>query len=180
MPTIDTTYFEADLSLGNITGAPAIAALTQFIAKFEKKYLEGLFGFPLYKAYTAGIAVLAPDQKWLDIRDGKEYTSNGKAVYWTGLKSTVGTLKVSPIANFVYYHYRKDNASFTQSGGEAKAKTKDMIKVSPRQKMIDAWNEMAPVSQQLIAFLEEHATTYPEFDGVVDCELIEFKNSLDL
>lgn len=165
--TIDTTYFEGELSMGQITSAPVIAAVNLFIQKYEDDLLTKLLGYELYKAYKAGIAVTpTPDVKWTELRDGKEYTnSNGRLLKWNGLKFSNGSLKQSLIANYVYFQYLKDNISFTMGAGEAKPKSSSSDNVNPYPKMVRAWNEMVEWNWQLIEFLDEHEATYPEWDN---------------
>ncbi len=261
--TIDTSYFEGELSMGQITSPAVIASVNLFIQKYEDDLLTRLLGYELYRDYKAGIVESVPAQKWIDIRDGKEYTnSGGQLTKWKGLRfsngytpittyfiapitftigdggantplnganvysntalagltnidlavfrdgtlkfagtdytvdsaggitllgldvfvtgedfqifTTVpqtvsapgaGTLKQSPIANYVYYQYLKDNISFTMGAGEVTPKSNSSDKVNPFPKMVRAWNEMVQWNWQLVEFLQEYDDIYPEFEN---------------
>lgn len=259
--TIDTSYFQGELSMGQITSPAVVAAVNLYIAKYEDLLLSRLMGYELYKAYKAGINVVSPASKWTDIRDGKEYTPSGgvltrfRGLRFTSTGTTISTptiypltsfvigdgetgtplagatvytnselagltaseflvfrdgllltagihysvnagggftlivtddefgtdeqfsvvanratpedgdeigLKQSPIANYVYFHYLKDNVSFTMGAGEVKPKSNASDKVSPYPKMVRAWNEMVDWNWELIQFLSEHTDTYTE------------------
>jgi hypothetical protein len=49
--TIDTSYFEGDLSIGQITSPAVIASVNLFIQKYEDELLTRLLGYSLYKLY---------------------------------------------------------------------------------------------------------------------------------
>lgn len=164
--TIDTTYFEGELSLGQITSGAVTAAVNLYIEKYEDLLLTRLLGYELYRDYKAGIAVVpTPLTKWTELRDGKEYTNSYDVLTkYRGLKFTSGSLKQSPIANFVYYHYLKDNISFTMGAGEVKPKSNSSDNVNPYPKMVRAWNEMVDWNWELVHFLREYDTIYPQFE----------------
>lgn len=178
MPTIDNTYFFGELSLAYPDTPAGITNLQLLIDSREDELLLRLLGYALYKAYKAGIAAGSPDQRWLDIRDGKEYTNqSGVLTKWPGLHFTVGTSKKSLIANYVYWHYQNDNYTFTT--GSSEKKTDLAINANPEIKMIRAWNEMVNWNTDLYLFLSDNADTYPEYKNtVIDCELFTMKNRL--
>lgn len=82
---IDTSYFQGDLSIGQITSPAVIASVNLFIQKFEEDFLTRLLGYSLYKAFKAGLLLEAPEQRFLDLRDGKEYQWDGWLHKWRGL-----------------------------------------------------------------------------------------------
>lgn len=178
MSTINTSYFYADLSIAQISQAEISAAVTEFIDSKERELLIRLLGYELFKAYTAGI--LVSTQKYKDIRDGKEYTDSlGRLSKWNGLAFTVGTSKKSPIANYVYWHYIRDNYTFTT--GSSEKKTDIAINASPDAKLVRAWNEMVRWNFELLDFLTVNVADYPEYESVVlDTELYTRQNSLNL
>jgi|SRR6185437_9473459 len=87
MSFIDASYFVGELSLPNTDEAAVAERLTLFISKYEPRFLQMLFGYPLYKAFVAGMAVTpTPDQRFLDILYGKEYTDfQGRLQKWKGI-----------------------------------------------------------------------------------------------
>ncbi|MBA3971804.1 MAG: hypothetical protein H0X46_06600 [Bacteroidetes bacterium] len=165
MPIIDTSYFQNELSIGQITSPSVIAAVALYIEKYEEEYLSNMLGYELYKEYKAGIAVLpTPLVIWTNLRDGVEYTYYDSLTKWKGLKFTTGTLKRSPIANYVYYNYLKDTVSFTMGSGEVKPQSTAVVNVSPMSKMVRAWNEMVDWNRELIEYLDANETLYTGYE----------------
>lgn len=104
---IDKSYFVGDLDIPNTGDLPVSERLTWFIQKYEPMFLEKLLGYPLYKVFIAGLNVTppaTPDQRFIDILYGKEYTDlNGLLRKWKGLIVTD-----SPTLNLAGgYVYRK-------------------------------------------------------------------------
>jgi hypothetical protein len=178
MATIDNAYFFGELMLSQVSSAEGAAALQLIIDSRENELLTRLFGYELYKVYKAGI--VANTQIYKDIRDGKEYTNGiGKPDKWVGLTFTVGTSKQSLIANYVYWHYIRDNYTFTTGSSEKKSSL--ALNALPDQKLVRAWNQMVDWIYQLHDFLTVNAAVYPEYANVVLCtELFTKQNTLNL
>lgn len=68
--------------------------------------------------------------------------------------------KISPIANYIYFHYQKDNASFTTGSGEKKINQTSAVEVTVGHKMTKAWNQMVRWNTDLINFLQVNRETY--------------------
>lgn len=69
----------------------------------------------------------------------------------------------SIIANYVYYWYARNNTTQSTGIGEVRTESENSTAVSPRQKMISAWNEMYRGVKGLMRFLEANTDTYPEW-----------------
>lgn len=157
---IDHTYFIRDLSIGQSDNAQVIAAIQLFIDKYEQKFLLDLFGYNFKKLYDVGITAVT--QKYVDIRDGKEYTNfYGVTDKWVGLRDA--TAKTSPIANFCYYWYERDGISKTLGDGEFINKQEKKYAISPEDKMRRAWSEMVCWNKEFWEFMYANQDTYPEF-----------------
>lgn len=160
MPLIDTSYFFGDLNIGQ--KSEVAGSLSEFILEYEDRLLNDLFGYAFKKVYDTGIG--ASTEKYVAIRDGKEYTNrSGQLAKWRGLKYTIGTVKKSPIANYVYWHWMQNEASSTTGTGEVKLNAQNATSVSPAGKMVRAWNEMVQMVYELIEFLLSNENDYPEF-----------------
>lgn len=89
MSFIDASYFVVDLDIPNTDQPAVLQRLTWFIEKYEPEFLQKLMGYPLYKAFLAGINVVSPavpNIKWLNILYGAEYTDyQGYVQKWKGL-----------------------------------------------------------------------------------------------
>jgi hypothetical protein len=172
MALIDESYFRAELNIPDTDKTSVLERLTWFIETHEPELLEALMGYSLYKAYKDGIAAQNPDQKWKDIRDGKEYeTPAGHSRKWKGLKFAEGSTKRSVIANYVYYFWLRDLASETTAIGEVSNDVEGGTRVSPMIKQCRAWNEMMLMVEELILFLDSNVATYPEWEKADKSEI---------
>lgn len=87
---IDRTYFEGDILIANAnantTPNPVGSVVDWFIQKYEPEFLEKALGLTLYEALKVGYSQPTPDQKWIDLVQGKIYTDcYGKQKRWRGL-----------------------------------------------------------------------------------------------
>lgn len=60
--------------------------INSIIADTEKKYLRMLLGDDLYLQFITGLGETVIPQKWLDLRDGKNYTYVDRMFIWEGVK----------------------------------------------------------------------------------------------
>lgn len=77
--------------------------------------------------------------------------------------SGTGTLVKSPIANYVYWQWIKDQTTQTVGLGEVSSKSENAINVSPVNKMVRAWNEMSEWLGDLYYFMQTNYQIYPEW-----------------
>lgn len=160
MALINNSYFYGDLLIPQKSSAAVTANLNWFINQYEEKYLTEILGYELYRDFKAGIEAATPDQQWIDLRDGKEFTDrNGTLTKWKGL--CFGTY--SPIANYVYYWYMRDSNTTTAGSGEVSANVSEPV--SPAFKMIRAWNQMVQWNCELINFLDSNSVAYPQYSN---------------
>jgi len=77
MSLIDNRYFTGSLTIAQL-GQPAVVDnLNVFIQRQEPLFLQAALGYQLWKDFVAGLNAPVIDQKWLDLRDGVDFTSNG-------------------------------------------------------------------------------------------------------
>jgi len=81
---------------------------------------------------------------------------------------STSTNKQSLIANYVYWHFLKDDATQTVGLGEVSTKAENSRPASPRHKMARAWNEMVEWNWQLWSFLWSKQTDYPLWQGYIN------------
>lgn len=179
MSLIDRTYFVGELNIPN-TSQAAISSLTDlFIEKYEDKWLNEVLGYSLSKAFKAGWAAPVPESKWFDLVDGVEYTSSdGKTKFWRGLVSAVSgnvAFDLSPIANYVYYWFIRNNYTQTATTGEVKPQNENAVIANPSLKMVLAWNEMSAWVCELVDYLNAKKDDYTEWaDQDIWCMLRKF------
>lgn len=269
---IDSTYFIGEKNIPNTSYQDVSSLLENLIAVHEKEYLVAILGYELFKLFDAGLQAPSPDQRYLDILLGKEYTSwSGRPNQWTGLvsvtdpstaltiglssaadiyfsvgataapaagefdyvntslaganyrvtqrgfgpleplnadNSNVATADIvinssggfswlngiqfslndkyllemlsadidvstysavaqpeSPIADYVYYWYLRNNNTQTAAMGEVAGQAENATKVSPGYKMAKAWNDMVAKNRILREFLLVNNTIYPEYQN---------------
>ena len=154
---LTSSYFVGELEIPNITGTtnPEVANFTNlmnFILKYEKEFLKRLLGDDFYDEFVAGVE--AEESKWTDLYD-QIYTTETQTI---GDDSY--TLYISPSANYVYYHYMRNNQSVTMFSGEAKAKFENAEAASNLSKMVQAYNKMVDMIDDLWEWLDDNIATY--------------------
>lgn len=89
MSFIDASYFVTELNIPNSGDVDIAPRIQWFINKYEPLFLQKLMGYPLYKAFVAGMNAIAPatpPQRMLNIIYGTEYTdAQGFLQKWKGL-----------------------------------------------------------------------------------------------
>ena len=143
MSLIDKSYFTGAITVAN-TNIPEIeGALDAEIVTYEKEILKSLLSVVLYDAFIAGIAVGSPAQKWLDLRDGADFTQDYKGttitLHWNGL---INSDKLSLIAYYVYVKYWQNRQTFTTDVGEIDPRAENASKWNTIDKIVYAWREM--------------------------------------
>lgn len=138
--SIDKTYFIREITIPNLNQASVAAELAADISFYEKEILTDLLGYELYTAYTAGIGVGSPEQKWLDLRDGKEFSFDfcGRTVNtkWNGFENAE---KDSFIAYYVYANWVRKKMQTLTSIGVGATSSENSSAVSGERKMVGAW-----------------------------------------
>lgn len=162
---IDKTYFNEPTAIAQISQTEVQNALNAMIDSLEPKLLTLLMGYPLYKDFLAHIA----DAKYVRLKSGVEYVNiYGATVKWRGLLFTEGggATKRSPIANYVYYWWLRQNATATTGSGEQQL-SDGAMPVSSGVKQLRTWNEMVQWNKELHEFLWSKADDYPEYQDIL-------------
>jgi hypothetical protein len=184
MSLIDNSYFVGPLYVAQL-GQPDVAEQMQYyIDRYEKEFLTAALGYGLYKSFKDGLAIDPIDQKWVDIRDGKEfintagwwpyalsgsvtgpfYNSN-QPVQWNGFSGQPEQPnQASPIAAYVYVKYMRDLYNQVTGIGTVKAASDAATNVPPNWKLTDRWNDMCDSVYTLWQLLQTSGTSvYPDF-----------------
>lgn len=148
---IDETYFWGELEIDSLyknqasglvlteAGNNASSELDKYIAKYQKEYLEQMFGKTLAANLPAELIALIRDEQ----------------------------IKTSPIANCVYYFYIDDKKSKTTGAGEVKMDIIRTRVASSNEKMYKAWNEMYPKNKAIHDKLYENKTIDVTINGEI-------------
>lgn len=158
MSLIDTTYFVGEITILNLNAEGSfveqgnVTELGRFITKYEAKFLIALLGQTLYDSFQSAIADAGESPltgSWLDLQNKLVDSFN----------------KLSPIANYVYYWYKRNNSTSTTAQGETVQKSENAVNVADYTKMVRAWNEMSDQSDLIWEWLCENVDTYTGFDS---------------
>lgn len=158
---IDETYFVRRLNLPQIGNADGLADVRSFINQYETEYLQCVLGLDLWQAFidgTEGSGI--PDQRWLDLLNGKNFTYKNCTHNWPGFASAS---KISPIANYVYYQYVDNKIAEFVLTGVVVSSTDNNRTVAAVDRLVDAWNRMIDMNKDLYRFLKLNQVTYPEW-----------------
>ena len=154
---IDDTYFVRGLSIAQLGQLEVSENVADYITRYERVFLTKALGYEFSK-----VMLLTPaSTRFAALINGSEYTINDVVSKWEGF---VNLGKVSPIANYVYYHYLADTAENVVGIGTTQNKAENAMVVSPINKMVMAWNDMRSQLKNLYGYLYANQSTYPEFD----------------
>ena len=160
MALIDYTYFQERLiAIPNLSREEITARLNSYINFKEDEYLSKVLGYEMKTEFEAAIAG-TPAQKWIDLRDGAEFSYNGNLYKWTGF---LNDLKDSPIAYYVYYWMIKEDNTLLTGTGTAITKNENSDRVTPLIKLVDSYVYMADKNRLLKAFIEANSSDYPSY-----------------
>jgi L-rhamnose mutarotase len=181
MALINKDYFIGEINIAQLSQTTVQSLLTVFINKREPEYLEMALGYAFAQEYAAGLAAEEPDQKWIDLRDGVEYTNkDGYTKKWKGFTNSV---KQSPIANYTYYWFQRDNTTFSTGNGEKEGKSDNANNTGSMSKQARAWNEMVEQTKSLHDFLlnkkDGDTLVYDTFD-IEQVQVFEKINMLNI
>lgn len=102
--------------------------------KWEKKFLYDTFGRSFTDAFYAGY-LAATEQRWADLANGVAYTADGYGYTWVGMKEM--------FIPYIYDKWIEFTVDNTSGSGIVEPKTENGTIVSPRRRMVNAWNAMA-------------------------------------
>lgn len=131
-----------------------------YIDEHEPNILKRLFGYALYKEFTEALAG-TPAQKWIDLRDGAEYTDRSG-----NLQKYEGIYYI--IADYVFYNIIPDFQYYTTDSGIKGGDTENAQNANPRYKQSFAWNDMVNRAYRLDEFIlvsnDADSSTYENYD----------------
>lgn len=167
-PLIDSSFFIRKINIPNVDpgvnqrNGPILERLNSFIAQYEPECLNNILGYALYK-----VLKLEDSPRMTELLNGAEYIdSDGVLRRWNGLKND--ELKVSLIANYIYYKFQEDSAKQTTGVSTSVNKTASGDSKSPEYKMLDAWNFFSSETRKMVSFLWNKnrldTEVYPEFN----------------
>ena len=151
---INNTYFVNELKM------PIDNIDTQsYIDEHEPIILRKILGYALYIEFVTALAD-TPAQKWLDLRDGVEYTDfNDNLQKYDGIKTI--------ITEYVFNEIVSDKQDYTTDSGVKLGITDNTEKANPRYKQRFAQNDMVDRIAVMDEFINvtnsDTADTYADY-----------------
>lgn len=146
MSIIDCTFFEkGTLHIEGLGDGCSIAAqatggeLAAFVVMYEHEYLENVLGEELAEELL----------RYIDDGDGRDESLDGLIEM---LRAFNGSENVSPIANYVYFHYVRLNNLHATASGTAENNSDNRI-VKSDGLVIRAWNDMVKMNRKVLQYL---------------------------
>lgn len=146
MSIIAKSDFNTDIQIANKSDLPVGEVLTNFINKYEPRFLNMLFGSDFAALVVAGMG------------------ADPVPARWTALVTP--DVKIA-IANYIYYYYQRK--AFVQSAGLGFVKTmpKNAILADPKDDLCKVWEEMKVICWNVQKFLYDDSVSetpvYPEW-----------------
>lgn len=180
---IDNTYFYSGITkIAGIGKQPIDGTVEAYIQQYEPEFLTQLLGYELYDLMINNQS----DERFVKLISGDTFVNHcGNTVHYKGLKYSYGagitTVYYSMIANYVYWHYLRDNAVQLGTTGTSVTNTENADRIAPIYKQTPAWNAMVDQVRTLRDYLHHNADTYPEYKGrYADCSLTHYQNNFQI
>lgn len=162
---IDNTYFKNEIYIPHAKPSVTDAVLAvegdilAFIDEYARECLLSCLGRKLFydfesqldSANANGLKAGA-DTKWDNLLNGLEYQNPaGETVKWRGIrfksKPSGDTYDKSLLAYYVYFYYEKHDYITRSDVGHVEEKPDNAFNVSPREKVVKAWNKFVSLVQ---------------------------------
>lgn len=160
---IDHTYFRNRLQIANVvTDTDVQNEVATAIADYQYEFLNKILGAALYQQFVTwygvnpsddtspffyllnGLTFTATNVDWWPCYSGWEWPlfwqTSTPTVTWVGL---VNSQKQSPLANYSYFMYQRNNTTQTTAPGEVKVFAQNAVSANAYNKSKMAWDQMA-------------------------------------
>lgn len=159
---IDITYFKGLISIPNLNKDDGDDFNTTYINNFQKEYFINVLGYGMFKDFETALAG-SPAAKWTALLNGADYTVdiNGitKTTRWNGFKNTK---KVSPISDYIYFYWLRDNYAQLTGTGVAISNKENATNYPNKTKSINAWNRHVNLSGNIKDYI--YKSSYYNFE----------------
>lgn len=156
---IDQSYFVREINVPQLSQPAVWEGLQLFGNKYQKRFLKEVFGLELAKLIEAYLADEPNGETRIGlIVNGAEFLYSGEEQIWGGLRNTE---KLSPLANYIFYHFTNDGITSLSQVGETFSQAENSQRVSPDARLVFAWIEMVEMLEPLRKLME--SGDYPEY-----------------
>lgn len=181
MYIINAFYFQGDKAIPNALelNSSVNEVLEYFIDNKVRLLLKNALGYELFAELDSyivnGVLDVNAPQKWLNLVNGCEFTLNSKTFKWQGLKYTEGTVKISLLADFVYYYFIENEAIKNTGVGLVNVNSKNAKNVSYNSTLTKHWNSFI---LQYQGQLHEQKHMFFDFNYTNKTNFVSFINFL--
>jgi hypothetical protein len=126
-----------------------------FATSKELEALIKVIGVRLTLDFVNGIQMPVPDQRWLDLRDGKTFQHFGTERLYRGVKSVV--------LPYIYSRWIRFNHAHFTGVGTAVADAENAQKISSEYVEAQFYNEASEASEEMQRFIESNISDYPGY-----------------
>lgn len=109
--------------------------LTSFIVVEQEDILRKILGHLLYSKLNSGLSEETPDDKWIKIRDGAEFSFSNVYYKYYGLKSI--------IKPYIYYRWLKKTYKNHAGNGIVVPDVENGEPITPKDDLLKAWNSFS-------------------------------------
>lgn len=171
---IDKSYFTGEIVIPNLESCGAGISqsisnanselLNKFIMKYEYLFLTKLLGGTLCGEFMRGVGAEDVEDRWIALKNMIVHD----------------TAKVSPIANYVYYWYLRNEETKTTGIGEVVGQANNAVVIGSCTKLSRAWNEMVDYLTGIISFVDTNRSVYQNFCPDYKADIFFKINSFNL
>lgn len=149
---IDYTYFIDALLIPNADATGYVGGAMQnqvqrYIARYELDFCKELLGDDLGSEFYTAITGTNPATKWTNLRNKLRDSTN----------------KISPIANYVWYYWYRDQVRQRTGLGDGMSQGQNITIDVNRNRVVDNWNEMVRLDTVFSDWMQDNIATYPTY-----------------
>tara|TARA_R110002050_G_scaffold162784_2_gene292648 strand:- start:39 stop:539 length:501 start_codon:yes stop_codon:yes gene_type:complete len=154
MPIVSKSDFRGEYSISKTS----YDQLDWYIEKYEKKYLQKIFGAELYRLFKADLTVTDPQvpqaPRFLDIFEPFAIDSDSLLVESEGIRKM--------LVGFIYFHYVRELQTENSASGTVTNSVELGINAKYNGNIITAFNDSVDISHSIQWFIYEKKDEYPE------------------
>lgn len=124
----------------------------EFIEREERNVLMYVLGEKLYTDFINGLSAPVPDQKWLDLRDGKQYHDGSRLRIWGGVKKM--------LLAWIYSRYIRYNIGHFTGIGVNTANAENALTIPSVFIEANFYNEASEEVDEMLAFVVSQSYEY--------------------
>jgi hypothetical protein len=138
---VQPSDFVGEIQIANKTQSDVSADLAYFITKYQAKFLKELLGYSFFAIFDAGMNADPQDARFV----------------------TLAAQLKPACANYIFYWYIRDQVTQTVGIGNVQTKGANSVTTDGGKKLSRSWNEMVKWVYEVIKYITDNSTIYPEY-----------------